>query len=113
MIPEHLVPYAFGILMATVDICMMTTAKLTHIGKISYLPGLFTATAFYATQPFLFLRALKFESMLVVNLIWNLTSSIMVTLIGIFYFGEKIKGLRVLAVVLALFSLILFALSDS
>jgi len=113
MIPENLVPYAFGVVMAIVDICMMTTAKLTNIGKIPYLPGILGATAFYALQPFLFLKALKFEGMAVVNLIWNLTSSVVVTLIGIFYFGEKIKGLRMLAVGMALFSLILFGLSDS
>jgi len=113
MIPEHLVPYAFGIGMATVDICMMTLAKLTNLGKIPYLPGILGATAFYAFQPFLFLKALKFEGMAVVNLIWNLTSSVVITLIGVLYFREKIKGLRILAVLMALFSLILFALTDS
>jgi multidrug transporter EmrE-like cation transporter len=113
MIPDHLIPYAFGVVMATVDICMMTLAKLTNTGKIPYLPGIIGATAVYALQPALFLKALNFEGMSVVNLIWNLTSSVSVTLIGILYFGEKIKGLRLVAVLMALFSLILFALTDS
>jgi multidrug transporter EmrE-like cation transporter len=50
--------------------------------------------------------------MTVVNLIWNLSSDVLVTLIGVFYFGETIKGLRWIAVCMALFSLGLFAYTD-
>jgi drug/metabolite transporter (DMT)-like permease len=47
--------------------------------------------------------------MTTMNLVWDLTSDIIVTLFGVFYFKESIKGLRWLAVLFALFSLALFA----
>jgi len=109
----NIIPIAFGLVMAALDIGMMSITKLTSIGKIEYLPGLLAATAIYALQPFIFLKALSIESMLSANLIWNMTSSVVITLLGIFYFGEKVKGLRLVAVAMGLFSLGLFAITDS
>jgi multidrug transporter EmrE-like cation transporter len=50
--------------------------------------------------------------MTVVNLIWNLMSDIIVTLSGVFLFGESIKGLRWLAIGMSVFSLCLLAYTD-
>lgn len=109
MIPK---PIAFGLIMAGIDIGMMSVAKLTHLGKLPYLGGLALSTAIYSMQPILFLKALSFESMVATNLVWNLVSSVVVTLLGIFYFGERVKGLRLLAVLIGLFSLVLFTFTD-
>ena len=105
-------PIVFGVAMALLDVGMMGVAKLTHQKKFSYLGGLLLSTAIYAPQPYLFLKALNFENMTAVNLIWNLSSDLIVTLMGVFYFGEKIAGLRWVAVGMALFSLLLFAYTD-
>lgn len=102
----------FGLLMAGIDIAMMGLAKLTHLRKLPYASGLALSTAIYALQPFLFLKGLSFESMTVMNLIWNLVSSVVVTLLGVFYFGETVKGVRWVAILLGLFSLGLFAFTD-
>jgi len=98
--------------MASVDICMMSVAKLTHLGKIPYLAGLLGSMGIYALQPVLFMKALTFESMIATNLIWNLVSSVVISLIGVFFFKESVKGLRLLAILIALLSLVLFAFSN-
>lgn len=113
MLTPHLIPIAFGLAMATVDIVMMSIVKLVSLGSLPYIGGLIAASAIYALQPILFAKALTFETMTAANLIWNMTSSVIVTLIGVFYFGEPIKGLRWVAVALALFSIALFAYTDS
>jgi hypothetical protein len=113
MAGPNLLPIGFGLAMAAIDIVMMTISKLTVLDKILYATGLLTATAVYTVQPYLFIKALGIEGMVAANLIWNTVSSIAVTLIGVFYFGESIKGLRILAIILALFSLGLFAYTDS
>jgi len=112
MIPKSILPIAFGLVMAGLDIAMMSVAKFTHLGKLPYIGGLALSTALYSLEPFLFIKALSFESMVAVNLIWNLVSSVVVTLIGIFFFKESVKGLRLLAVLIGLFSLGLFAITD-
>jgi multidrug transporter EmrE-like cation transporter len=101
----------FGVLMALLDVGMMGVAKLTHQKKFSYLGGLLLSTAIYLPQPYLFLKAMNFESMTAVNLIWNLSSNLIVTLMGVLYFGETIAGLRWVAIGMALLSLGLFAYS--
>ncbi|NDB81791.1 MAG: hypothetical protein EB127_03445 [Alphaproteobacteria bacterium] len=109
----NLLPIVFGLTMATLDIGMMSVSKITSKGELAYSTGLLLSTLIYAPQPYLFLKALKFENMTGVNLIWNLTSNLLVTLTGVFYFGESIAGMRWVAICMALFSLVLFAYTSS
>ena len=107
-----LLPIFFGIVMALIDINMMGTLKFVDQGKLAYAIGLPIAILLYAFQPYVFLKAMSHSNMLTTNLIWNLASNIMVTLLGVFFFKEKIKGLKWLAIGLSLFSLGIFAYSD-
>jgi len=107
-----LLPIFFGIVMALVDITMMGTLKFVDQGKLAYNIGFPIATLLYAFEPYVFLKAMAHSNMLTTNLIWNLASNIMVTLLGVFFFKEKIKGLKWLAIGLSLFSLGIFAYSE-
>lgn len=107
-----MLPIAFGIVMALLDIVMMSTAKMIHTGAIPYGVGFPLSILAYALQPFVFLKALDHSNMTVTNMIWNLMSNVIVTLQGVFIFGESIKGLRWLAILMSLFSLAIFAYTD-
>ena len=107
-----LLPIVFGIVMALIDISMMGTLKLVDQGKMAYSMGFPIATVLYAFEPYVFLKAMTHSNMVVTNLIWNLASNILVTLAGVFFFGESIKGLKWLAIGLSLFSLAIFAYTD-
>jgi len=107
-----LLPIVFGIVMALIDISMMGTLKLVDQGKLLYTTGLPIATLLYAFEPYIFLKALAHSNMVVTNLTWNLASNILVTLTGVFFFRESIRGLKWLAIALSLFSLAIFAYSD-
>jgi len=106
-------PIAFGTVMAILDIVMMSAVKMIDQGTLSYAVGMPFATILYAAQPYVFLKAMEFSNMTIVNLIWNMMSNIIVTLTGVFIFGELIHGLKWVAVGMALFSLGLFAYTDS
>jgi len=108
-----MLPIFFGTVMAILDIFMMSSVKMINTGTLSYGFGFPFATIVYATQPYIFLKALNYENMTVVNLIWNLMSDVIVTLQGVFVFGESIAGLRWLAVCMSIVSLTLFAYTDS
>jgi len=107
-----LLPIVFGIVMALIDISMMGTLKLVDQGKMAYSMGFPIATVLYAFEPYVFLKAMTHSNMVVTNLIWNLASNILVTLAGVFFFGESIEGLKWLAIGLSLFSLAIFAYTD-
>lgn len=106
------IPILFGLVMASLDVIMMSLGKLSVKGKIPYTSALTLGTLAYSLEPYIFFTSLKYESLTTMNLIWDLTSDIVVTLVGVFYFKESIKGLRWLAVLFALFSLGLFAYTD-
>lgn len=107
-----MLPVFLGMMMASLDVVMMSLAKLSRTGKIAYGTALPSATLLYALEPYIFFKSMKYESLTAMNLIWDLSSDIIVTLVGVFYFKESIKGLRWLAVLFALFSLMLFAYTD-
>jgi len=52
---------------------------------------------------------MNYEGMVVTNLVWNLMSNVVVTLQGILFFGESIKGLRWLGICMSILSLGLLA----
>ena len=108
----NLLPILFGLVMALIDISMMGTLKFVDQGKLAYNIGFPIATLLYAFEPYVFLKAMAHSNMLTTNLIWNLASNILVTLAGVLFFKEKIKGLKWLAIGLSLFSLGIFAYSD-
>lgn len=105
-------PILFGTCMAIVDIFMMSTTKMVSTGSISSSVGVPLAISLYAMEPLIFLRAMKYEGMVVTNLVWNLMSNIIVTLQGVLVFGETIKGLRWLGISMSLLSLALLAYTN-
>ena len=108
----NMLPIFFGTLMASLDIFMMSSAKMMQQGTMPKSWGIPLSVAIYALEPLIFLKSLKYEDMIVMNLVWDITSDIIVTLQGIFVFGESIKGLKWIGVCMSLISLCLMAYSD-
>lgn len=105
-------PIFFGVVMALIDIVMMSVVKMTSTGDFTYAVGLPLSMALYAIEPFVFLKAMTYEGMVVTNLVWNLMSNVMVTLQGILVFGESIKGMRWLGIAMSLVALTILAYTD-
>jgi len=108
-----MLPIFLGTLMAALDLIMMGSVKMIHTGSMSTAVGLPLALGVYALEPLIFLKAMNFEGMAVMNLIWNLMSDILVTLQGVFIFGESIKGIRWVAIAMAVVSLAIFSYTDA
>jgi len=99
----------YGILLSTVDVVMMSFVKNLSI-MTSYSWWLILLPMIvYSFEPLIFLSAIKFESMAIMNLVWNLVSNILVTAVGVLYFGESITGVRLAGFILALISLLLLS----
>lgn len=105
-------PILFGTCMAIVDIFMMSVTKMVSIGSLTTSVGIPLSISLYAMEPLIFLKAMKYEGMVVTNLVWNLMSNIIVTLQGVLVFGESIKGLRWLGICMSLLSLGLLAYTN-
>ena len=52
----------------------------------------------YAASPFVMLTALRKETLTIMNLVWDLSSDLFITLIGLFVFAETLSPMKLLGV---------------
>jgi len=107
----HLIPLGFATLMAVIDAFGLGLLKKisTKAVSFSFMP---IAALIYAIQPFIFLQSLSYESMTVMNILWDLTSDIIVTFVGIFILGEKIGFRKAVGIVFSFIAIYLFTFED-
>jgi hypothetical protein len=99
----------FGIGMALIDVLVLGGLKAKSLGLINGLWILPIGIAVYAFQPIIFLKSLQFDSLTVMNLFWDLSSDVLVTMLGLYAFKEKLSPRRMLGVGLSLISLLLLS----
>ncbi len=63
----------------------------------------------YALNPIFFFEAMGYESLTIMNLMWDLFSVVIVTLIGLFYFKEVIPTTKKVGIALSILSLFLMS----
>jgi multidrug transporter EmrE-like cation transporter len=94
----------YGLTFGSLDAIALPVVKGVSIGwnKLWML----VPVILYASSPFILLSALREESLTIMNLVWDLSSDLLVTLIGLVVFAESItpmKGLGVFFSFIALF----------
>ena len=101
-----IVPLLYGVYMASIDTAMLGFVKAISLG---WFPStaMVIPTVIYALQPWLFSSALKYESMVVMNLLWDVLSDVMVTASGLLFFKEKVSRTKLIGVFLAIVSIFL------
>ena len=98
--------------MATIDVFMLGLIKSVSLERIKLFGWMIIPTVVYAIQPWIFLESLKYESLIVMNLMWDLLSALFVALLGFFYFKERIGPYKQLGVALSFLSIFLLASAD-
>jgi drug/metabolite transporter (DMT)-like permease len=102
----------WGGLLAFVDAIVLSYLKAFNIGQIKWRGTVMVAMLLYAFQPLIFLQGLTGNGLTVMNLLWDLMSDIIVTVIGIFYFSEKLSIIKKTGVFLSFISIILLTWKD-
>ena len=103
-----LAPLLYGVYMASIDTAMLGLIKAISLGWFPKT-AMIIPTAIYALQPWLFSAALKYESMVVMNFLWDVMSDIMVTASGLIIFKEKVSRTKLIGVFLAIVSIFLMS----
>jgi len=100
-----------GIILATNDIISFGLSKIIHVNKLNrwliIIPSLL-----YSLQIPIFFYGLNISTMTVLNLAWNLISNVFVTLLGLFYFQEKVTIVKKIGIIFAFLSLFLFTIDE-
>jgi hypothetical protein len=102
-------PLAFASLMAFIDTFVLSGLKKYSTGDHDYGLAVPLGMLVYSLQPLIFLQALRYESMTVMNIMWDMMSDLYVTLIGLFYFKERLTTLKMLGLSFAFIAIVLLS----
>jgi multidrug transporter EmrE-like cation transporter len=98
-------------MMALIDVFMLSIVKTVSLNT-KFLKWMIVPTIVYAIQPWIFLQSLEFESLIIMNLLWDVISDVLVTLTGLIFFKESIGPYKLIGVCLSLISITLMSLDD-
>ena len=93
--------------MASLDVIIMTLLKLKSISALTSPFILPLTMAIYSLQPLLFYKVLSVKGMAILNILWDTISTVLVTIVGAFIFGEKISLMNWLGIFLCIVGIIL------
>lgn len=102
-------PFLYGFFMASIDVFMLGILKMISTGAIKNMWWMTLPTIVYAFQPWIFLQSLRVESMIVMNLLWDLISDVLVTGSGLLYFKEKLSQTKTIGVIFSLIGIYLMS----
>jgi multidrug transporter EmrE-like cation transporter len=103
--------FKFGFFMALVDVFMLSIVKSVSLNS-RLLKWMIVPTLVYAVQPWIFLQSLEYETLIIMNLLWDLISNVLVTLAGLILFQETIGPYKLIGVILSFISITLLSLDD-
>jgi drug/metabolite transporter (DMT)-like permease len=105
----NLKPTIFALLMSFIDAIALSGLKDYNLGKIKGIAMIVFSMLIYSLKPLIFLKSLSFESMTVMNILWDVSSDIIVSLIGLFYFKEQISIHKKIGLFFAFIAILLFS----
>lgn len=102
----------FGGTMALIDGLILSSLKAYNLGWFQWRGIILISMVIYACQPLLFLESLKHNSLTVMNLLWDVMSDVLVSVIGLFYFQEKLTKFKKAGILLSIVSIFLLTWKD-
>lgn len=104
-------PLGFGLSMALIDVSMLSFLKYIRRESLS-VRWILIPMLVYMLQPILFYTSLHYETMIVMNLLWDVISDVLVTFLGVFLFKEAIGPYKKAGVIFSFLSIVLLSLND-
>lgn len=101
------IPLLLGLAMATIDLVVLSMLKMRHLGTIKGNWVFVFAFIVYGCQSLIFYTALKYTNLINMNLMWDISSDVLVTLVGLFFFHEAITHHQRLGIILGFIALLL------
>lgn len=99
--------YLFATYLASIDSVILPILKAKKLGIITGTWMLPLAALMYSIQPLVFYQSLSTESMTVMNIMWDVMSDILVSIVGIFVFNEYLSPTQLCGLFLSVIGLVL------
>jgi uncharacterized membrane protein len=101
----NLYSLGFGSLLAGIDVFMMYIIKQFSKGVLVSPYWMILPPLVYGITPFILLLSLKFETLVVMNMSWDLISDVMVTAMAFLVLGESVSRTKKIGIVLSFIAL--------
>jgi len=105
----NFIPITFALMMSSIDAIVLGGLKEYSLGHLNWGIMVPIGMLIYSLQPLLFLQSLHYESMTVMNILWDISSDVIVTIIGLFYFKEKISSIKKIGLGFAFIAIVLLS----
>ncbi len=107
----NFIPIAFATFMAGIDGIVLGWIKKYTLGTIHW-SYILVGMVIYGLQPLIFLQSLKYETMTVMNILWDVISDLLVTGMGLLYFKEKLSAMKQLGLCFAFVAIVLLSYDE-
>lgn len=104
----RILPILFAVAMASIDAIVLPILKYINQGTYP-ISLMIVPVLIYAFQPILFYLSLNYSTLTSMNILWDLMSDVIVTIIGLLYLKEKLHVTSKLGLVFAFIAIVLFA----
>jgi drug/metabolite transporter (DMT)-like permease len=98
-----------GLVLALIDATVLPLLKLRFTHKVKGLWPLITAFIAYGSQTLIFFNSLRYETMTVMNVLWDVMSDVIVTIIGLFILKEVVTKKKIIGICFGFVSLYLLS----
>jgi multidrug transporter EmrE-like cation transporter len=93
--------------MAGIDVVVLSLLKARHIGEVTGNWVFIFAFLVYGFQSIVFYKALSFATLTTMNIVWDVTSDVLVTLMGLYFFKEALTWSQKIGVLFAMIAMVL------
>ncbi len=107
----YLIGTLIGLFLSLFDLVFLGLTKEIYLGNFEK-KWLLLACIGYSLVPYIFYKGLNYTSLTILNLSWDITSDIVVTMAGIYFFKEYLGYTKAIGLVLACITLFLFSADD-
>jgi drug/metabolite transporter (DMT)-like permease len=105
---QKLIPIVLAFYMAIIDAISLSIIKfvrLEHL-KIGFLA---IPILIYALHPIIFYKSLKYESLVIMNLLVDVISAILITFVGLYIFKEEVSKRKIWGIIMGIIAVYLLS----
>lgn len=106
----HWQTLGFGLLLGSIDSIVLPLTKAVSTGWST--GWMVPAVLLYGITPLIFLTGLKHSQLTILNLVWDLTSVILITFFGLIVFQEKLSTTKIIGIALSFVALALMTVDE-
>lgn len=105
------IPFVFASILSSVDVLAFGLVKEVDLKELNpYFVVI--AMLLYAVQPLILWKALQYETLTIVNIMWNIISSIFIAIMGLGLLHERLSYRERIGCILGFLSIYLFAFTN-